>query len=103
SAALEMPLLLTAVEHADYVRSYYPDVQTLFVEWEKLNLQYLVEHFDLFFLSQFWSRDDFYSKCRSWEKHYQKIVRNVHCPHGFSDKIFWHEMSAWEDILLVYG
>lgn len=102
-AILGVPLLLTTEQHAEYAQAYYPELRILLRDWEELNLQYLVEHFDIFFLSQFWSRDDFYSKCRPWEDHFKKTVRNVHCPHGFSDKVFWHEVSAWEDILLVYG
>jgi CDP-glycerol glycerophosphotransferase (TagB/SpsB family) len=101
--AMGIPLLLTNEQHAQEAQALYPELQILLVDLQEITLQYLVENFDVFFQSQFWPRDDFYRQCQPWEQLYQKSVRNVHCPHGFSDKVFWHQKSAWEDILLVYG
>ncbi len=101
--AMGIPLLLTNDKHALEAQHFYPDLQVLLVDLQDVNLEYLVKNFDVFFQSQFWPRHDFYRQCQQWEQLYHKTVRNVHCPHGFSDKIFWHEKSAWEDILLVYG
>lgn len=101
--AMGIPLLLTDEKHAHEAQSLYPALQVLLIDLADVGLQYLVQNFDVFFQSQFWPRHDFYRQCRQWEELYQKTVRNVHCPHGFSDKVFWHEKSAWEDILLVYG
>jgi teichoic acid glycerol-phosphate primase len=98
-----IPLLLTSEQHAQESQLIYPNLEILLVNWQDINLQYLIEEFDVFFQSQLWHRDDFYQQCRHWEQFYNKTVRNVHCPHGFSDKLFWFEKSVWEDILLVYG
>jgi hypothetical protein len=98
-----IPLLLTDEQHAKEAQSLYPGLQVLLVDWQTVTLQYLVEHFDVFFQSQLWPRDEFNRQCRPWELLYNKTVRNVHCPHGFSDKLFWFEKTACEDILLYYG
>lgn len=98
-----IPLLLSNEQHAQEAQFLYPGLEVLLVDWQDINLHYLIERFDVFFQSQIWHRDEFYEQCQPWEKFYNKIVRNVHCPHGFSDKLFWFEKSAREDILLVYG
>src|SRR5262249_28067936 len=46
---------------------------------------------------------NFYALFEPYEKRFGKTIRNVHCPHGFSDKIFWLEQCVWEDITLIYG
>jgi hypothetical protein len=98
-----MPLLLTDETHAEDVKRWYPGIKTWLVPWQDFNPDYLVAHFDVFFLSELWNRNYFYAKFQALEKLYQKSVRTVHCPHGFSDKIFWLEQVALEDISLIYG
>lgn len=100
---MDIPLLLTDEKHCLEVNQLYPEVKTLLANWEEITPQYLISHFDVFFMSEPWDRRDFYSKFQLLEREYQKSVRNVHCPHGFSDKTFWLEKCVCEDITLVYG
>lgn len=100
---MDMPLLLTDEKHCDQVQAWYPGIKTLLVNWSDVTPDYLISHFDIFFQSEPWDRRDFYSKFKSLEEKYHKTVRNVHCPHGFSDKIFWLEKCVNEDISLIYG
>jgi CDP-glycerol glycerophosphotransferase (TagB/SpsB family) len=100
---MEMPLLLTDEKHGEQVQQLYPEIEILLINWEDFTPQYLISHFDVFFQSELWHRDHFYASFQLLEEEYQKVVRNVHCPHGFSDKIFWLEQAVFEDITLVYG
>ncbi|WP_068471324.1 CDP-glycerol glycerophosphotransferase family protein [Candidatus Protochlamydia phocaeensis] len=101
--AMDIPLLLTDERHDEEARRLYPGLKTLLINWEDVTPHYLIEHFDVFFQSEPWHRHDFYSKFKGLEEAYHKDVRNVHVPHGFSDKIFWLEKCVWEDITLIYG
>lgn len=103
SAIMGMPLLLTDENHEEIVKKYYPDVQTLLLNWQEVTPQYLIENYDVFFQSEPWPRKDFYRNYQKLEQYHQKQVRNVFCPHGFSDKLFWFEKCVWEDITLFYG
>lgn len=98
-----IPLLLTDEKHAEEASNLYPGLQTLLVGWEEVTPKYLIENFDVFFQSEPWNRQDFYAKFAPLEEKYKKVVRNVHCPHGFSDKLFWLKRCVHEDITLVYG
>lgn len=100
---MDIPLLLTSEKHAAEAQYLYPGLKTLLLNWEEVTPQYLIEHFDVFFQSEPWHRHEFYSKFQLLEQAHRKQVRNVHCPHGFSDKIFWLEKCVWEDIVLIYG
>lgn len=102
-AIMQIPLLVTNAVYAEEVSSHYPDVQILLIDWMDFNPLYLAENFDVFFQSEPWNRQAFYQTFAGLEKRLNKQLRNVHCPHGFSDKIFWLEKGVWEDILLVYG
>ncbi len=73
------------------------------INWEDFTPLYLIENFDFFFQSEPWHRHQFYANFQQLETYYGKTVRNIHCPHGFSDKIFWLQQGVWEDILLIYG
>lgn len=100
---MDIPLLLTDEEHQRQSHELYPGVQTWLEEWENVTPEYLISHFDVFFQSEPWERQRFYALFQPLEEKYQKEVRNVHCPHGFSDKLFWLNQCVWEDITLVYG
>jgi CDP-glycerol glycerophosphotransferase (TagB/SpsB family) len=54
-------------------------------------------------MSDLWDRRTFHEKYGPYEKKYHKTLRNVHCPHGFSDKGFYLQKCAMEDITLLYG
>ncbi len=98
-----MPLLLTDENHEKMAKKYYPGLQTLLLNWQEVTPQYLIENYDVFFQSEPWPRKDFYRNYQKLEEYHQKQVRNVFCPHGFSDKLFWFEKCVLEDITLIYG
>ncbi|MBA2368161.1 MAG: CDP-glycerol glycerophosphotransferase family protein [Candidatus Protochlamydia sp.] len=100
---MKMPLLLTDEKHAAEAERLYPKLQIVLKDWQEVTPQYLIENYDVFFQSEPWNRLEFYAKFQGLEEIYQKEVRNVHCPHGFSDKVFWLEKCVWEDIVLIYG
>lgn len=100
---MDMPLLLTDEKHAVEAQKLYPKLKVKLMDWEDVTPQFLIEHYDVFFQSEPWKRHEFYANFRGLEEAYQKEVRNVHCPHGFSDKVFWLEKCVWEDIVLIYG
>lgn len=100
---MDIPLLITTEEHTQQACALYPGLRAELIDWDLLTPDYLIEHFDVFFQSQPWDRQRFYDVFEPLEKKYQKEVRNVHCPHGFSDKVYWLNQCVLEDITLVYG
>jgi teichoic acid glycerol-phosphate primase len=102
-AIMGIPLLLTDEKHAKQAQEFYPTLQVLLMNWLDVTPEYLMENFNVFFQSQPWPRQEFYPQMQKWETLYNKTMRSVHCPHGFSDKVSWFEKNVWEDILLVYG
>jgi len=103
SVIMDMPLLV--VEQSDYemCKKYYPDVNVVLTEYEKFSPEYLIKNYDVLFMSDLWDRDIFKEKFQTLENNYSKIMRNVHVPHGYSDKGFYLRKAAREDITLVYG
>jgi len=82
---------------------YYPGLDAQFIPYEKLTREYLITHYDVFFMTDLWDKEDFHNKYKVLEKKYHKTLRNVHCPHGFSDKGFYLKKCVNEDITLIYG
>lgn len=102
-ALLGLPLLLTDKEWVQHCARYYPGLQVEWVPWEDFSLDYLVQRYRVFFRSDIWERDAFANRIRPLEEKYGTRIRTVHVPHGFSDKAFWLEKCADEDISLIYG
>lgn len=100
---MDYPLLFTDEEKAQATKKIYPNLKTLFVPWNDVTPEYIIQNYDLFLHAEPWFRKHFYDRFSLLEKKYNKVVRNVHCPHGYSDKIFWLKLAAYEDITLVYG
>ena len=98
-----IPLLMTDEERAHEAQRLYPEVQITLADWRDITPKYLIENFDVFFQSDQWHRHKFYNTFKELEQEYNKTVRNVHLPHGFSDKVYWFKKAVWEDILLYYG
>lgn len=100
-----MGIPLIFVDDLDYElgAKYYPGLQAIQEEFENFNPEFLIANYDVFFMSDLWDRKTFRKKFQALENKYQKRLRNVHCPHGFSDKNFYIRKMAREDILLVYG
>lgn len=101
--SLGIPLLLSDPEWVKLCQRYYPDVDIRYIAWENFTLSGLVQDYDVFFRSDLWKRDSFKAAIAPYEKQFQKCIRTVHCPHGFSDKAFWLEKCVDEDATLIYG
>lgn len=100
---MQIPLLVTDIGVLNLIKDLYPGLQILFEEASVVTPDYLASRYDMFFQSELCHRDAFYTKFHPLELKYKKIIRNIHCPHGFSDKGFYLAKSAFEDITLVYG
>lgn len=100
---MNIPLLF--LEERDYLlgQKYYPELQATLNPYSDFSPEYLIENYDVSFMSDLWDRNVMWEKFSSLEKKYHKRWRNVHCPHGFSDKGFYLAKCAMEDITLLYG
>ncbi len=103
SVIMGIPLMVVEEKDFDACKKYYPSVDIQLIDYQDFNPEYLISHFDVLFMSDLWDRDTFREKFAPLEKRYGKVMRNVHCPHGFSDKGFYLRKTAKEDIALVYG
>lgn len=98
-----IPLLF--VDAHDYALGikYYPGLIAHQEHYYNFNPEYLIAHYDVSFMTDLWDRRTFHEKYGPLEDKYKKVLRNVHCPHGFSDKGFYLKKCAMEDITLIYG
>lgn len=103
SKVMGIPLLFIDEEDYEIGTKYYPDIEAELIDYQIFNPEYLISHYDVLFSSDLWDRRVFREKYRALEEKYDKRLRNVHCPHGFSDKGFYLEKCAQEDITLIYG
>lgn len=93
------------IDNTEYeiAKRYYPGLDAQLLDYSTLSPEYLISHYDVLFLSDYWDCKAFHQKYHDLEKKYQKQIRIVHCPHGFSDKGFYFKKCANEDIVLIYG
>lgn len=103
SVLMDIPFLFHDEQQEKDALARYPELKTLFLPFQDFNPEYLIANFDATFLSDQWDRKTFREKFAPLEKEYGKVLRNVHCPHGFSDKGFYLRGCAFEDICLIYG
>jgi len=98
-----MPLLFVEEPDCEFAKKYYPGLNAGIAEFMQFNKEFLIENFDVLFMSDLWAREDFHEQYKILENKYNKRLRTVYCPHGFSDKGFYLKDCAKEDITLVYG
>lgn len=98
-----VPLLFTDYEQFELAKAFYPQLEAHFVDFREMTLHYLTTHYDVLYTSDLWNRDDFRQRCLAAGMPPEKNMRYVHCPHGFSDKGFYLQKSALEDVTLIYG
>lgn len=98
-----IPLLF--IDELDYSlgKKYYPGLDAIKIDYDAFSPEFLIANYDVLFMSDLWDRRTFREKFNSLEQKYHKVLRNVHCPHGFSDKGFYLQKCANEDITLLYG
>lgn len=100
---MDIPLLFIDPNDHSLGTRYYPELKTELLDYQELSPEYLIANYDVLFLSDLWDKNTFHDKFASLETKYKKILRHVHCPHGFSDKGFYLKKCANEDIALLYG
>jgi len=100
---MDIPLLFLDEFDFQCGKKYYPGLSAFKVDYSQFSPEYLINHFDVSFMSDLWDRETIKEKFSSLEKKYGKRWRNVHCPHGFSDKGFYLQKTAMEDVALLYG
>lgn len=98
-----IPLLFLDEHDYELGQKYYPQLKVQKQDYDYFNPEYLIANYDVLFMSDLWDRNVFHQKFQTLESKYQKVLRNVHCPHGFSDKGFYLQKCANEDITLIYG
>lgn len=103
AAGLQIPYIFHDEGEENAAKKYYPDLATIYIPYESFDPEYLIANFNCTFLSDQWEKSIFDAKFRPLEEIYGKKMRNVHCPHGFSDKGFYLRGVAFEDIALIYG
>lgn len=103
--AIVMGIPLLFLEEFDYEcgKKYYPGLIARKEDYSHFSPEYLIAHYDVSFMSDLWDRRTMQQKFAPLEQKYHKKWRNVHCPHGFSDKGFYLQKCAMEDIALLYG
>lgn len=103
AAIMDIPLLFLNQSDTDLCKSIYPDIQIDTPEYNEFNAEEIIRSFDVLFLSDLWPQAKFEQAFGDLEKEYNKRIRHVFCPHGYSDKCFYFKECIYEDIVLVYG
>lgn len=98
-----IPLIFIEPDLFEMGKKNYPGLDALLLEYGELTQEYLITNYDVLFMSDLQDKYDFHARYAQLEQKYQKILRHVHCPHGFSDKGFYLKKCAIEDIVLIYG
>lgn len=100
---MEIPLIFMDSVDYNLGKRYYPGLHAELLDFQELTPDYLASRYDVLFLSDLWDKYTFHKQFAPFEKKYKKTLRQVHCPHGFSDKGFYLKKCANEDIVLLYG
>lgn len=91
---LSMPLLFSHEEYAEKAQKFYPHLLAQVVD--PFTARELKKSYNTLFTSELWGRERF-------TKTFGEGMHHVHCPHGYSDKVFWLREAAFEEISLLYG
>lgn len=100
---MDIPLLFIDAHDYNLGTRYYPGLKAELLNFQEFSPEYLIAHYDVLFMSDLWDKNVFHTKFGPLESQYNKVLRHVHCPHGFSDKGFYLQKCAEEDIALLYG
>jgi len=96
---MEMQLIYCEEAAFKQAERHYPGLNCRFMDWDSFTPEYLASHYDALFSSDYWEKE----KLEGTFAPFNKTMRFVHCPHGFSDKAFWLKQVADQDIALIYG
>lgn len=100
---MDIPYLFLDEECYNLAKRFYPGLNAYLEDNHLFSKELLVQQYDVSFMSDLYDRRIMKEQFGPFEHKYNKLWRNVHVPHGFSDKGFYLGKSAMEDILLLYG
>lgn len=103
SVLMNMPLLFMEEADCEFAKKYYPGLNAQIAEFNDFNKEFLIANYDALFMSDLWNQEDFHAQYHLLEMKYNKRLRSVYVPHGFSDKGFYLKDCVYEDIALIYG
>lgn len=103
SILLGIPHLFHTQEDVDLVKRYYPGIKCILLPHEEFSPEWVIANYEFSMLSDQWHRDTMRKKYELLEMKYGRKMRNLYCPHGYSDKSFYLKDVVYEDITMVYG
>lgn len=100
---MDVPLMFLDDHEYQLAERYYPNLKIEKADYLNFTPEYLIANYDILYMSDIWNREKFKRTYQELEKQYNKRLRYLFCPHGFSDKGFYLKEAAYEDIVLIYG
>ncbi len=99
-SVLEIPLIVTDPDHFELGKSFYPMVELRYLPLGQLSLDYIAQHFEtIVTCGKFWALE-----LKPLIKLlYNKDIRLIFAPHGYSDKEELLNDPVCQDIELVYS
>jgi len=97
---LEIPLIVTELEHLELAKTFYPMIDTRYVSLAELSLEYMATQFDAIVeCGKFWG----VALKPVLKLLFNKDLRVIFSPHGQSDKESFIGETVAQDIDLAYG
>lgn len=103
SIIMGIPYLMHEEAQFQLAKKYYPTIHAELGDTESITPNFLFQNFDALFISEYYASGNIAKYFKPLEEIYEKKMRVVHCPHGFSDKSYYLKLCAYEDITLIYG
>ncbi|NGX38089.1 MAG: putative CDP-glycerol:glycerophosphate glycerophosphotransferase [Chlamydiae bacterium] len=94
-----IPLIVTDLRHLDIAKAFYPMVESRYVPLSEMTLEYIAKNFnEIVTCGKFWAME-----LQPLVKlFFNKTIRFVFAPHGYSDKEDLLKMPVEQDIELSY-
>lgn len=99
---MDIPLFLFDENCFLLAKKYYPTLDVYLKDDSQFSLDDLTKEYDVSFTTELLGNKG-RTLFETAALQHKKTWRNVFCPHGFSDKTFYFEQCASEDIVLIYG
>lgn len=98
-----VPLMFLNESDTELCEHLYPGVEIQTPPYGEFNAEFMISHYDALFISDIWPQEKFDRTFGELQTEYNKRLRRVFCPHGYSDKSYYLKEAVYEDIKLVYG
>lgn len=100
---MDIPLYFLSDDDTELCAPLYPNVNILTYPYYSFGAKDLIKEYDSLFVSDIWPQEKFDISFGALQIEYNKKMRRVFCPHGYSDKSFYFKEAIYEDIKLIYG